>query len=95
MTTDLKVSEFDYDANSDGNLRVTATVQNESDELATVTLIANVKAGKGTKRQELDQSARLEVDSGQSADTSFTFDVPYTRFERNGSLDLELHSERT
>lgn len=94
MPNGVKVSEFDYEANDDGNLLVTATVRNERDEAAAVTLIANVKAGKGKKRQELDQSARLDVETGSSAEASFVFDVPYTRFERNGSLDLEVHEEQ-
>lgn len=94
MTAEVKVSEFDYGESDDGTLLVTATVQNGSDEPATVTLIANVTAGKGEKKQELDQSERLDIDDGASADASFVFDVPYTRFERNGSLDLEVHSER-
>ncbi|SEO57569.1 hypothetical protein SAMN04487948_103306 [Halogranum amylolyticum] len=94
MTAEVKVSEFDYGESDDGKLRVTATVRNETDEPTTVTLIANVTAGKGEKKQELDRSERFEIDDGSSADASFTFDVPYTRFERNGSLDLEVHSER-
>lgn len=91
MSTEVKVSEFDYESSNEGNLLVTATLQNNGDETATVTLIANVTAGKGKKKQELDQSDAFEIASGATADASFVFDVPYTRFERNGGLDLEVH----
>lgn len=74
-----------------GNLVVTATLRNESDEAATVTLIASVTAGKGKNEREVDQSEQFELSEGASADAAFTFDVPYTRFERNGGLDLEVH----
>jgi hypothetical protein len=94
MPNGVKVSEFDYRANDDGDLHVTATVRNERDEATTVTLIASVKAGDGESQQELDRSERFDVDGGESADASFTFDVPYARFERDGSLDLELHEDQ-
>lgn len=91
MTNDVKVTEFDYESSDDGQLVVTATLENKGDESAVVTLIANVHAGKGKNKQELDQSEQFELTKGASADASFTFDVPYTRFERNGGLDLEVH----
>lgn len=91
MANDVKVTEFDYESSDDGQLLVTATLRNEGDEAATVTLIANVHAGKGKKKQELDQSEQFELAKGASTDASFVFDVPYTRFERNGGLDLEVH----
>ncbi|EJN59790.1 hypothetical protein HSB1_19480 [Halogranum salarium B-1] len=91
MSNSVKVSEFDYESDDEGNLVVTATLRNESDETATVTLIASVTAGKGKNEREVDQSEQFELAKDASADAAFTFDVPYTRFERNGGLDLEVH----
>lgn len=91
MSSDVKVSEFDYEGDDDGNLVVTATLENTTDESRSVTIVANVKAGEGNDEQERDLSQTLDVAAGEKEETSFTFDVSHEQFDRNGSLDLEVH----
>jgi hypothetical protein len=88
---DVTVADFDTKQADDESLRVTATVKNDGADAASVTVRARVKAGKGKNEVKAKPELQVDVAAGGSEKLTFDFpDVPYARFERNGSLDFKV-----
>lgn len=88
---DVTVTDFDTTEADDESLRVTATVKNDGESDASVTVRARVKAGKGKNEVKAKPEQQVDIPAGGSEKLTFDVsEVPYARFERNGSLDFKV-----
>ncbi|MFC4359424.1 hypothetical protein ACFO0N_15890 [Halobium salinum] len=88
---DVTVADFETNQADDESLRVTATVKNDGEADASVTVRARVTAGKGKNEVKAKPEQQVDIAAGGTETLTFEFpDVPYARFERNGSLKFKV-----
>jgi hypothetical protein len=82
----LTVATFDFEADSDGRLRVFGTVENTGDARRTGT----VRVAVDVDGEESVRETSVPVDSGATAEWAVSFDIAYDRFAAGGNISVSV-----
>lgn len=82
----LNVSTFDYHEGTSGNLVVTVSIENTTQERQQATLTVTVEADGQTSREETDVS----LAGGETGEYEIPFDVSIEAYHDGGKLNLSL-----
>lgn len=74
-----------------GDLKVTVTAKNVSDELATRLIVVEVTVGSGSSATTYKQSEDLALGPGDTGSFNVVFDVSYQEFEQEGGVRVDIY----
>lgn len=85
------IEDFAATETETGDLKVTVTAKNVSDELATRLIVVEVTVGSGSSASTYQGSEDLTLGPGDTGSFNVVFDVSYQEFDQEGGIRIEIY----